>query len=71
LERSPDIFDELVVPRYLHVAATCSDNTWLGRFPESVPTDLEEPLLQANAENFEAVVQIASSWWVQLRFSQH
>jgi hypothetical protein len=71
LESSSNVLNELVVPWYHHVAATGSDNTWLGRLPESVSADLPVPFLQADTEDFETVVQIASSWRVQLWLNQY
>ena len=55
LESPSNVFDELVVPWYLHVIAICCDNAWLSRFPESVSAYLPESTLQANTENFEAI----------------
>jgi hypothetical protein len=64
LKSSPNIFDELVIPWDLLIVATCSKDTWLGGFPESMSTNLPKILLEAESKNLEAVEQIASSRWI-------
>ena len=55
LKSSPNIFDELVIPWHLLIGATCSKDTWLGGFPESMSANPPKVLLEAESKNLEAV----------------
>jgi hypothetical protein len=55
LKSSPNIFHELVIPWHLLIVATCSKDTRLGGFPETMSANPPKVVLEAESKNLEAV----------------